>query len=166
MGNEFGLDGTPLPVGDAPRRAISDWTSWPVIATGGFRRIYSSGKRSPRPRRPVAGPITYLDRFSADNRFNGVEMGFDMQTKSYRWSLDMAWKLKAWVTRFAEVLIEGRTNGLPVGGILALPSNMGTFAKLLRSSPVGPDARLRHYPTAESDPRLFVLLLEPSCTTR
>ena len=36
---------------------------------------------------------TYHDRFSADNRFNGAEFGFDIQTRSYRWSLDMAWKL-------------------------------------------------------------------------
>ncbi|MGO8750124.1 MAG: BBP7 family outer membrane beta-barrel protein [Thermoguttaceae bacterium] len=75
---------------------------------------------------PVAGPVTYLDRFSADNRFNGVEMGFDMQTRAYRWSLDMAWKLAMGDT-FSRVFVEGRTNGLPVGGILALPSNMGTF---------------------------------------
>jgi hypothetical protein len=76
------------------------------------------------------------DRFSASNEFNGAELGFAAKTRRCRMSMELLAKLALGSTQ-SRVTINGSTvvtepGQTPVsspGGILALPTNTGTFQR-------------------------------------
>ena len=83
---------------------------------------------------PPGTTVTAADTFHTRNEFNGGEIGFATQWHRSRWSLDTSLKLGIGQTS-TQVIINGGSqvfaNGtsLPyAGGMLALPSNMGTFS--------------------------------------
>ncbi len=83
---------------------------------------------------PPGTTVTAYDTFHTRNEFNGGEIGFATQWHRSRWSLDTLLKLGIGQTS-TQVIINGGSqvfaNGtsLPyAGGMLALPSNMGTFS--------------------------------------
>ncbi len=83
---------------------------------------------------PAGTTVTAYDTFHTRNEFNGGEIGFATQWHRSRWSLDTLLKLGIGQTS-TEVIINGASqvvsNGtsLPyAGGLLALPSNMGTYS--------------------------------------
>ncbi|MEI8371265.1 MAG: BBP7 family outer membrane beta-barrel protein [Planctomycetota bacterium] len=73
--------------------------------------------------------VGIADTFHTRNDFNGADVGFATQWHRNRWSLDTLLKLGIGQTN-TQVLINGSTtvnNGTPLsGGLLALPSNMGS----------------------------------------
>ena len=85
---------------------------------------------------PVNTTIQLSDRFAASNEFHGAELGFVAKTECNRWSLELLGKLAMGSTR-SQVSINGSTvvtepDQAPAtypGGLLALPSNSGTFQR-------------------------------------
>jgi hypothetical protein len=74
------------------------------------------------------------DQFTAGNEFNGAELGFSAQTQHFRWSLEFLAKLALGGTRsrvrvFGDTLITPGGTTPQLGGLLALPSNMGTYSQ-------------------------------------
>ena len=83
---------------------------------------------------PSGTKIDVVDLFHTRNDFNGINLGFATQWHQNRWSLDTSLKLGIGRTS-TQVLINGWTTVVPngtgtpiplTGGLLALPSNMGT----------------------------------------
>ncbi len=91
------------------------------------------------PTAPTTGAtLSEHDQFSADNYFNGVQLGIITETRRHRWWLETRATLALGNNR-SIVTIDGQstavtpvpggsftTNTYP-GGLLAMPSNMGTF---------------------------------------
>jgi len=87
---------------------------------------------------PVAPGTTVdlYDLFETTNNFNGVELGFEAEYRRHRWTLQVISRLALGNTR-SKVFIDGQTTttapgGAPntvAAGLLALPSNMGTYEK-------------------------------------
>jgi len=78
--------------------------------------------------------VDLYDRFDTTNRFHGVEFGFAGQARYNRFTMNVLMKLALGNTH-TRVFIDGQTTrtvdavATPgTGGILALPSNMGTFS--------------------------------------
>jgi hypothetical protein len=74
------------------------------------------------------------DDIETENRFHGAELGLVWECYQGPWSCDMAWRF-AFGSNRREVAINGNTistgNGVTfsdVGGLLALPSNIGTYS--------------------------------------
>jgi hypothetical protein len=91
----------------------------------------SLDRQSPTPRNTT---FRTLDQFDTKNRFNGGEVGIVFQQRYRRWSLDLLLKLALGSTN-SQVTINGSTAITPPGagttthsgGILALPTNIGTY---------------------------------------
>ena len=83
----------------------------------------------------LPGSFLVNDRFTSQNRFNGVELGIIAQSYHGRWSLEGVMKMALGVTN-EFVTINGSTtttqNGTTttdVGGLLALSSNIGNYRR-------------------------------------
>ncbi len=82
---------------------------------------------------PPGTTISTADSFHTQNDFNGGELGFSTQWRRGRWSLESLLKTGIGATH-TQVIIKGSTkvfvDGTPTsisdGGLLALPSNIGT----------------------------------------
>ncbi len=81
---------------------------------------------------PAGTTLNVSDTFHTRNDFNGADVGFATQCQRGRWTLDTLLKVGIGQTQ-SQVLINGWTtvvsNGTTAGysgGLLALPSNMGT----------------------------------------
>jgi len=78
--------------------------------------------------------VEVFDRFNTENRFHGAEVGVVFEKRARGWSWELLMKLGVGNTR-SRVLIDGSTtttvlNVAPVttaGGLLAQPTNMGTY---------------------------------------
>jgi hypothetical protein len=85
---------------------------------------------------PSGTVIAVSDGFAASNEFNGAEVGIATKAQCCRWSFDMMAKLAMGNTR-SRVTIDGATtvtapSQTPVthtGGVLALPTNIGTYER-------------------------------------
>jgi hypothetical protein len=82
---------------------------------------------------PTGTTINSTDLFHTRNDFNGGELGFATQWHRNRWSLETTLKLGIGQTS-TQVLVNGwttvvanGTNAAYTGGLLALPSNIGTY---------------------------------------
>ena len=83
---------------------------------------------------PVGTTFRTLDQFDTQNQFQGGEVGIVFQQRYCRWSLDLLMKLALGSTH-SQVAINGSTAITPRGGgttaynggILALPTNIGTY---------------------------------------
>jgi hypothetical protein len=83
---------------------------------------------------PVGTVIQADDLFDAKNEFNGAEIGFTARTRYCRWSIECLTKLAMGTTR-SRVNVSGSTvvtesGQSPVsynGGVLALPTNIGSY---------------------------------------
>ena len=83
---------------------------------------------------PFGTTFVTTDQFDTQNRFNGGEIGVIFQQRCHRWSLELLMKLALGSTQ-AHVAINGSTAITPrgggtttyTGGILALPTNIGTY---------------------------------------
>jgi hypothetical protein len=85
---------------------------------------------------PAGTTIAASDLFGATNEFNGGEIGFVARTRYCRWSLELLTKLAVGSTR-SRVNVSGNTVVTPPpdggtvrnlnGGVLALPTNIGTY---------------------------------------
>ena len=83
---------------------------------------------------PFGTTFSTVDQFDTQNRFNGGEVGIVFQQRCRRWSLDLLMKLAVGSTQ-SQVAINGSTAITPPrlgttvypGGILALPTNIGTY---------------------------------------
>lgn len=92
--------------------------------------VTSSGTASVAP----AGTTENIsDTFHTRNDFNGADLGFETQWRRNRWTFDTLFKVGIGQTQ-SRVLIDGWTtvitNGTTAGykgGLLALPSNIGTY---------------------------------------
>jgi hypothetical protein len=77
-----------------------------------------------------------LDNFDTRDRFNGAQLGFDCEYRYGRWSFDLTGKFGVG-NNHQTVEINGSTvitnpAGVPTtqtGGLLALPTNIGTYAR-------------------------------------
>ena len=90
---------------------------------------------------PTAGPfaagttLTSRDDFSTENFFNGIDLGFRTEFRYDAWSLELLTKVAAGpVQRTVSILgtqtvtVPGAAPVISQGGLLALSSNIGTFA--------------------------------------
>jgi hypothetical protein len=83
---------------------------------------------------PSGTTVRTLDQFDTKNRFNGGEVGIVFQQRYRRWSLDLLLKLAVGSTN-SQVTINGSTAITPPGsgtttysgGLLALPTNIGSY---------------------------------------
>ncbi len=83
---------------------------------------------------PFGETFSSVDQFNTQNRFNGGEIGVVFQQRCCRWSLEVSMKLALGCTQ-SQVAIDGSTAITPrgggtttyTGGILALPTNIGTY---------------------------------------
>lgn len=71
------------------------------------------------------------DRFDTQNQFHGAELGVAGRFYHCRWSLELLGKLALGSTR-SDIVIDGSTEtsdsqGAMAGGLLALPTNMGSY---------------------------------------
>jgi hypothetical protein len=80
--------------------------------------------------------IAASDLFGTTNEFNGGEIGFAAKTHYCRWSLELLTKLAVGNTRSrvnidgsTTVTVPGQTPVTSTGGMLALPTNIGTFQR-------------------------------------
>lgn len=131
--------------GDAGRYDVARVRSFRLDLTSGYRyyrlgdsvqineRIISTSPSPPSLITP--GTVFELsDRFWADNEFNGGELGLIAQIHRGRWSFEFLAKMAIGGNR-QTVMINGQTDitvpGNPTithdGGLLAMPSNSGTF---------------------------------------
>jgi hypothetical protein len=85
---------------------------------------------------PAGTLLDIADRFDTTNEFNGVEVGLAGEFRSGPWILDWTTKL-ALGENFSTLQINGATTvtapgsgtSTATGGLLALPSNIGSFSK-------------------------------------
>lgn len=72
---------------------------------------------------------TVFDRFSTSNEFHGGDLGFIWEWESAQWSLELLSKMAIGTTRQQVSVSGGSTIGgvSGTGGLLALPSNIGTY---------------------------------------
>lgn len=82
---------------------------------------------------PNGGPIYVNDNFTTTNNFYGGQVGLDWELRRGRWSLDLLGKV-ALGDMHEVVRINGQTSFPTVGqtlpgGLLALPSNIGTYSE-------------------------------------
>jgi hypothetical protein len=83
---------------------------------------------------PAGSRVRILDQFSTINDFHGAELGFSKNSRYSNFSLELLGKLAIGATR-STVTVNGATFITPpggsvaasTGGLLAVPSNMGTF---------------------------------------
>jgi hypothetical protein len=125
------------------RRRVMQECGRTIDLVGGYRYAYlqdglvidetstSINRDSPV---PFGTTFVTTDQFDTQNRFNGGEIGFVFQQRCHRWSLDLSMKLALGSTQ-SQVAINGSTAITPrgggttvyTGGILALPTNIGTY---------------------------------------
>jgi hypothetical protein len=85
---------------------------------------------------PAGTVLNVADRFDTTNEFNGVELGLTGEFRRSCWILDCTAKI-ALGENFSTLQINGATTvttpgsapSTGTGGLLALPSNIGTFSK-------------------------------------
>jgi hypothetical protein len=70
--------------------------------------------------------LAVFDQFHTANRFSGAEVGFATELHKCRWSLETDLKLGLGDTRSVVNIVGSSTND-PVGGLLAQPSNSGSW---------------------------------------
>jgi hypothetical protein len=111
---------------------------WRIDAIGGFRYVNlneSIGITENLAEFPTAvapgGPVIVNDSFETTNNFYGGQFGLDMGFKRGRWSLDLLGKIGIG-DMYQSVRIDGTTafpslNVVAPGGLLAQPSNIGTY---------------------------------------
>lgn len=82
---------------------------------------------------PAGTTINTTDLFHTRNNFNGGELGFAMQCRHERWTVDTTLKMGIGATEtnvlingWTSVITGGTTTARYNGGLLALASNMGT----------------------------------------
>ncbi len=89
------------------------------------------------PRGPMAvGTMFDIDEiFHASNEFNGAELGLEAEFCRGRWSLEMLAKMAlgnnyrvATINGITNITVPGQATATHAGGLLALPTNMGSFA--------------------------------------
>jgi hypothetical protein len=85
---------------------------------------------------PVGTMFRTLDRFDAQNQFHGGEIGIVFQQRHCRWSMDLLMKLALGSTHSqvaingsTAITIPGSSAATYPGGILALPTNIGSYAQ-------------------------------------
>ncbi len=125
------------------RRHVLQECGRTIDFVGGYRYAYLQGgllidetmtsldRQSPA---PFGTTLRTVDQFDTQNRFNGGEVGVIFQQCYRRWSLELLMKLALGSTQ-SQVAINGSTSITPpgagttayTGGILALPTNIGTY---------------------------------------
>jgi hypothetical protein len=117
-----------------------DWTlGWRYNRLDDNLQISANRLALGSPTAPTTGAtLSQYDQFSADNYFNGVQLGIITETKRNRWWLETRATLALGNNR-AYVTIDGQTTAMtPVpggattintynGGLLAMPSNIGSY---------------------------------------
>jgi hypothetical protein len=104
-----------------------------VDVLGGYRHYRLSESLTVQETASVPGfpvPFDLLDRFETDNHFHGAELGLAMECYHGSWALEGLAKVALGNVR-EEVRVSGRSiPALPLreGGLLAQPTNIGTFS--------------------------------------
>jgi len=85
---------------------------------------------------PVGTTIELFDLFDTSNKFHGAELGFAFRERVCRWSLDLLMKIGLGNTHSQAVIDGLAVTSVPnqdpdptSGGLLALPSNIGTYQR-------------------------------------